>query len=98
MDERLAALLDELHAYGVQHDAGKPDRLDRLRNLEPDTARLLALLVRATRAKAVLELGTSNGRTTLGRRPQATGSLTCRWAALTGFGSVSKAGSGCAGT
>jgi predicted O-methyltransferase YrrM len=61
VDERLAALLDELHAHGVQHDAGKPDRADRLRNLEPDTARLLALMVRATGARAVLELGTSNG-------------------------------------
>ena len=65
MDERLTALLDELHAYGVEHDAGQPDRLDRLRNLEPDTARVLALLVRATGARAVLELGTSNGYSTL---------------------------------
>ncbi len=65
MDEHLTALLDELHAYGAEHDAGKPDRLDRLRNLEPDTARLLALLVRATGSRAVLELGTSNGYSTL---------------------------------
>jgi predicted O-methyltransferase YrrM len=54
-----------LHAYGVGHDAGKPDRLERLRNLEPETAALLALLVRATRARSVLELGTSNGYSTL---------------------------------
>jgi predicted O-methyltransferase YrrM len=65
VDEHLTALLDELHAYGVEHDAGQPDRLDRLRNLEPDTASLLALLVRATGARAVLELGTSNGYSTL---------------------------------
>ena len=65
MDEQLTALLDELHRYGVEHDAGRPDRLDRLRNLEPDTARLLALLVRATGARKVLELGTSNGYSTL---------------------------------
>jgi predicted O-methyltransferase YrrM len=65
VDEHLTALLDELHAYGVEYDAGKPDRLDRLRNLEPDTAALLALLVRATGARAVLELGTSNGYSTL---------------------------------
>ena len=65
MDEQLTALLDELHRYGVNHDAGKPDRLDRLRNLEPDTAALLALLVRATGARRVLELGTSNGYSTL---------------------------------
>jgi predicted O-methyltransferase YrrM len=65
MDEQLTALLDELHEHGVTYDAGKPDRLDRLRNLEPDTAAVLALLVRATGARAVLELGTSNGYSTL---------------------------------
>ena len=57
--------MEELHAHGVAHDAGEPDRLDRLRNLEPDTAHLLALLVRATGARRLLELGTSNGYSTL---------------------------------
>jgi predicted O-methyltransferase YrrM len=65
MDARLRSLLDELHRQGVEHDAGKPDRLQRLRNLEPDTAALLALLVRATGARHVLELGTSNGYSTV---------------------------------
>jgi predicted O-methyltransferase YrrM len=65
MDARLASLLDELHRHGVEHDAGTADRLDRLRNLEPDTAALLALLVRATGAQHVLELGTSNGYSTV---------------------------------
>jgi predicted O-methyltransferase YrrM len=65
VDEQLTALLDELHRYGVSHDADKPDRLDRLRNLEPDTAALLAVLVRATGARKLLELGTSNGYSTL---------------------------------
>lgn len=65
MDAQLTALLEELHQYGVGHDAGRPDRLDRLRNLEPDTAALLAVLVRATGARKLLELGTSNGYSTL---------------------------------
>ncbi len=65
MDQHVSALLDELHQYGVAHDADKRDRLDRLRNLEPETAALLALLIRATRAQSVLELGTSNGYSTL---------------------------------
>jgi len=65
VNDALAALLDELHAYGVAHDATRADRLDRLRNLEPDTARVLALLVRATGARRLLELGTSNGYSTL---------------------------------
>ena len=65
MDARLASLLDDLHRHGVEHDAGKADRLERLRNLEPETAALLALLVRATGARRVLELGTSNGYSTV---------------------------------
>jgi predicted O-methyltransferase YrrM len=65
VDQRLTALLDELHREGVEHDEGKADRLERLRNLEPASASVLALLVRATAARAVLELGTSNGYSTL---------------------------------
>ncbi len=65
MNHRLTALLEELHRDGVEHDAGKADRLERLRNVEPDTAALLAVLVRASAARAVLELGTSNGYSTL---------------------------------
>ena len=65
MDAQLAAQIAELHRHGVEHDATKADRLERLRNLEPDSAQLLAVLVRATAARSVLELGTSNGYSTL---------------------------------
>lgn len=65
MDDELIALLDEMHRHGVAYDAGKADRLERLRNVEPDTARLLAVLVRAIRPRTILEFGTSNGYSTL---------------------------------
>jgi predicted O-methyltransferase YrrM len=65
VDSRLKAVLEELHRHGIAHDRAKTDRLERLRNVEPDSASLLALLVRATGARAVLELGTSNGYSTL---------------------------------
>ncbi len=65
MDDELIALLDEVHRHGVEHDAGKANRLERLRNVEPATAQLLAVLIRAIRPRAVLELGTSNGYSTL---------------------------------
>jgi predicted O-methyltransferase YrrM len=65
MEDQFVNLLEEIHARGVEHDAGESDRLDRLRNLEPDTAQLLAVLVRATAARRLLELGTSNGYSTL---------------------------------
>jgi predicted O-methyltransferase YrrM len=65
MRKELAELLDELYARGREHDARQPERLDRLRNLEPDSARLLALLVRALAPRRLLELGTSNGYSTI---------------------------------
>jgi predicted O-methyltransferase YrrM len=65
MDDTLRAVIDELHRHGVEHDAGKADRLERLRNVEPDTAQVLAALVRATGARRLLEIGTSNGYSTL---------------------------------
>ena len=41
------------------------DRLERFRNVEPETAELLGVLVRALGAKRVLEIGTSNGYSTI---------------------------------
>jgi predicted O-methyltransferase YrrM len=65
MDTALASLLDDLRAWGAEHDASKEDRLERMRNLEPDTAALLAVLVRSIQPARILELGTSNGYSTI---------------------------------
>jgi len=65
MEQALARYIDDLYEHGRAHDAEEPDRVDRLRNVEPDTAQLLAVLVRATDARRLLELGTSNGYSTL---------------------------------
>jgi predicted O-methyltransferase YrrM len=65
MNSELKALLDDLYTRGREHDARQRDRLDRLRNVEPDTAELLALLVRALAPRRLLELGTSNGYSTI---------------------------------
>lgn len=65
MDKQLRAYVEDLYRRGREHDAAKVDRLERLRNVEPDTAELLALLVRALGATRLLELGTSNGYSTL---------------------------------
>lgn len=65
MDDRLLALLEDLHREGREHDAQHDDRLLRLRNLEPETGALLNLLVRTLGARSVLELGTSNGYSTI---------------------------------
>jgi predicted O-methyltransferase YrrM len=59
------AIADEVLTAARAHDAGRADRLARFRNVEPETAELLGVLVRATRARRVLELGTSNGYSTI---------------------------------
>jgi predicted O-methyltransferase YrrM len=60
VDPQLRTLLDELYADGARHDDAEPDRLRRRRNLEPGSAELLALLLRAIGAREVVEIGTSN--------------------------------------
>jgi predicted O-methyltransferase YrrM len=59
------AIAAEVFKAGRDYDAAQSDRLNRLRNVEPETAALLGVLVRATRAQRVLEIGTSNGHSTL---------------------------------
>jgi len=65
VDENLRALLTDLYADGTAYDAAQPDRLLRRRNLEPDTAALLAMVVRIATARRVVEIGTSNGYSTI---------------------------------
>jgi predicted O-methyltransferase YrrM len=65
MNELITTILAELEAHGRAHDARMPDRTARLRNVAPETGAFLALLVRATRARRLLEIGTSNGYSTL---------------------------------
>lgn len=65
MNPERRAIADEVFQAGRRHDAGQADRLLRLRNLEPETAQLLGVLVRAIGARRVLEIGTSNGYSTL---------------------------------
>jgi predicted O-methyltransferase YrrM len=65
MENRRRALLAELHTDGLTYDAAQADRLLRRRNLEPDAAELLALVVRMVGARLVVEIGTSNGYSTI---------------------------------
>jgi predicted O-methyltransferase YrrM len=58
-------IADRLLAASRAHDAAEADRSRRLRNVEPETAGFLALLIRCIRARRLLELGTSNGYSTI---------------------------------
>lgn len=61
----LKALLKELETFGIVHDAAPDNRARRLLNITHDTGEFLAVLVRAMGARRVLEVGTSNGYSTL---------------------------------
>jgi predicted O-methyltransferase YrrM len=65
MDPARRRFADELYAASQAHDRAHADRLQRFRNVETPTAELLGVLIRATGARRVLELGTSNGYSTL---------------------------------
>jgi predicted O-methyltransferase YrrM len=65
MDEHLATLLDEIAQHGLEHDARETDHSRKMLNLEPDTARLVYILARSSGAKRILEIGTSNGYSTI---------------------------------
>jgi predicted O-methyltransferase YrrM len=60
-----AALRRELESLGDRHDAQTPAHDERLLNITPDTGAFLTVLVRACRAQRILEIGTSNGYSTL---------------------------------
>ena len=65
MNPSLATLLDELAAFGDAHDGDAANRATRMLNITPDTGAFLAVLVKAAQARRILEIGTSNGYSTL---------------------------------
>ncbi len=75
MDPARRSLAQEILVASREHDGRQSDRLARFRNVEPETAELLGLLIRATRPRRILELGGSNGYSTiwLGDAAEASG-------------------------
>src|SRR4029453_12096110 len=61
----LDSVLVELEQFGKVNDAWTAERMRRILNFTRDTGEFLAVLVRATLARRVLEIGTSNGYSTL---------------------------------
>lgn len=64
-DDRLDAFLQQLWRDGREFDAAQPDPATKRRNITPSTGRFLELLVQEQRPRRILELGTSNGYSTL---------------------------------
>ncbi len=65
LTKTLDELLAELEEFGKTNDGSNTERPRRMLNITRDTGELLAVLVRATMARRVLEIGTSNGYSTL---------------------------------
>jgi predicted O-methyltransferase YrrM len=65
MDESLKILLAELEQFGGANDRSTSERPCKMLNITRDTGEFLAVLIRATLARRVLEIGTSNGYSTL---------------------------------
>lgn len=65
MDSALLALVERLAKYGEDNDARETARPRRMLNITRDTGRLLWILVGATRATRILEVGTSNAFSTI---------------------------------
>lgn len=65
MNPERRVIADEIYAHGREFDSQQSNRLARLRNLQPEAAELLAVVIRAARARRILEVGTSNGYSTL---------------------------------
>jgi predicted O-methyltransferase YrrM len=65
IDERADAILERLYADDAAQRAANLPSSQRTRNVERETGHWLALLVLATNAREVLEIGSSNGVSTI---------------------------------
>jgi predicted O-methyltransferase YrrM len=65
MDEILRSLLRELEDCGEANDARASARHEKMLNITPESGEFLAILVQSAKARRVLEIGTSNGYSTL---------------------------------
>jgi|GEM_PF-79952 len=59
------AFLSTIYGEGVKHDSVQTDRSSKLLNITPETGAFLALLLKEARPDSILEIGTSNGYSTI---------------------------------
>ncbi len=61
----LEALLKNLEEQGKENDAREIGREDKLLNITRDTGEFISTLIKASNSSSILEIGTSNGYSTL---------------------------------
>jgi|SRR5215467_11519318 len=64
-DDDIRAFLTQLYETGQQNDAQEQERSKKMLNLEPETAQFINILIRSSRRRSLLEIGTSNGYSTI---------------------------------
>lgn len=64
-DQAFIAKMQNIYAAFTAHDALKTERLERYRNIEPESALFLAMQIRIQQSKKILEIGTSTGYSTM---------------------------------
>ena len=65
MQTAIDTFLSTLYDFGAAHDSVQTDRLSKLLNITPETGAFLALLLQEFRPRRILEIGTSNGYSTI---------------------------------
>lgn len=65
MTPALNQLLQQLAEFGQLNDSQHQQRSQRMLNITPDTGEFLQVLIHASKAAQILEIGTSNGYSTL---------------------------------
>ena len=65
MRAEIRSFLRQLEEHARAHDALESEHSRKLLNLEPETAELVSIFARSSRARRVLEIGTSNGYSTI---------------------------------
>lgn len=65
MSQILQELMSELEAFGRSNDQAVAERSRRMLNITRETGEFLSVMVQAANARRILEIGTSNGYSTL---------------------------------
>lgn len=65
MEEQVQKVLRELERFGRENDAAQTERSRKMLNLDRETAALVSMLARGSQARSALEIGTSNGYSTI---------------------------------
>ena len=65
MHTNIRQLLRRLEAEGLTHDSAETEHSRKMLNLEPATAEVVAILLQIAGTRNVLEIGTSNGYSTI---------------------------------